>query len=184
MSNPLNGHRWPYLTYDPNDDRDGPWTRKELEEMNARFTERLEEAFRLGLERRESAAGQVKLPVGLGPRWVTPLTREIQEGLWRSSAADTTRVRRPLGNRNTVAVQTTFDASFPACPNQFVFPFGPFLVGNLPLSPHRSHLDNLAASVEGALSLAVPCCRSGGSLPRGPHLSEEASENINHPLAG
>jgi hypothetical protein len=56
--------------------------------MNTRFTERLEETFRLGLESRESAADQVKLPASPNPRWVTPLTREIQEGLWRSSAAD------------------------------------------------------------------------------------------------
>jgi len=87
MLNPLNGHRWPHLKYDPNDDRDGPWTHEQLIEMDARFAERLEEAFRLGLERRESAAGQVKLPASTGPRWTTPLTREIQEGLWRSSAA-------------------------------------------------------------------------------------------------
>ena len=87
MLNPLNGHARSPLTYDPNDDRDGPWTREQLEEMNARFTERLEQAFELGLERRESAAGQVKLPASLGPRWTTPLTKEIQEGLWRSSAA-------------------------------------------------------------------------------------------------
>jgi len=53
--------------------------------MDARFTERLEEAFRLGLEHQASAAGQVALPASTGPRWVTPLTREIQEGLWRSS---------------------------------------------------------------------------------------------------
>jgi hypothetical protein len=56
--------------------------------MNARFVDRLEQAFELGRESRASAAGQVKLPVSLGPRWVTPLTREIQEGLWRSSAAN------------------------------------------------------------------------------------------------
>jgi len=75
----------------PNEDLgEGPWSREQLIEMNARFAERLEEAFRLGLERRESAAGQVKLPVSLGPRWVTPLTREIQEGLWRSAASDAT----------------------------------------------------------------------------------------------
>jgi len=74
--------------YEAGDELDGLWSRERLIEMNARFTERLEEAFRLGLESRESAAGQVKLPVSLGPRWVTPLTREIQEGLWRSSAAN------------------------------------------------------------------------------------------------
>jgi hypothetical protein len=55
--------------------------------MNARFVDRLEQAFELGLESRASASGQVKLKPSLGPRWVTPLTREIQEGLWRSSAA-------------------------------------------------------------------------------------------------
>ena len=65
------------VLYEAGDERDGPWTREQLIEMDARFTERLEEAFRLGLESRESAAGQVKLSVGLGPRWVTPLTREI-----------------------------------------------------------------------------------------------------------
>jgi len=81
----FNGHS--HLA-DPNEDLDeGTWSRERLIEMNARFAERLEEAFRLGLERRASAAGQVKLPAGTGPRWVTPLTREIQEGLWRSSAA-------------------------------------------------------------------------------------------------
>ena len=72
---------------DPRDPELGTWSREALETMNARFTERLEEAFRLGLESRESAAGQVKLPASSGPRWTTPLTREIQEGLWRSSAA-------------------------------------------------------------------------------------------------
>ena len=74
--------------YEAGDEQDGLWSRERLIEMNTHFAERLEEAFRLGLESRESAAGQVKLPVGLGPRWVTPLTREIQEGLWRSSAAN------------------------------------------------------------------------------------------------
>src|SRR5262249_15826607 len=66
----------------------------------------------------------------------------------------------------TIQAQRISDASFPARPNQFVFPFGPFLVGNLPLSPHRGHLDNLAATVERALNLAVPCRRSGGGLAR------------------
>ena len=74
--------------YEPGDEQNGGWSREQLETMNARFTERLEEAFRLGLERRESATGQVKLRPSTGPRWVTPLTREIQEGLWRSSATD------------------------------------------------------------------------------------------------
>jgi hypothetical protein len=56
--------------------------------MNARFVDRLEQAFELGRESRASAAGQVNLRPSLGPRWATPLTREIQEGLWRSSAAN------------------------------------------------------------------------------------------------
>jgi hypothetical protein len=64
------------------------WTREQLVEMNARFVDRLEQAFELGLESRASAAGQVKLPASTGPRWVTPLPREIAEGLWRSSAAN------------------------------------------------------------------------------------------------
>jgi len=56
--------------------------------MDARFTAALERAFELGLERRSSASTQVALPASRsGPRWTTPLTREIQEGLWRSSAA-------------------------------------------------------------------------------------------------
>ena len=76
-----------HTLYEAEDELDGLWSRERLIEMNTRFAERLEEAFRLGLESRESAAGQVKL-VSLGPRWVTPLTREIREGLWRSSAAN------------------------------------------------------------------------------------------------
>jgi len=75
---------------DPADELDGTWTREQLEQMNAAFTTALERAFELGLESRESAAGQIKLRATLGPRWATPLTREIQEGLWRSSASDTT----------------------------------------------------------------------------------------------
>src|SRR5262249_50965493 len=77
----------PHYALLPEDERE-TWTREQLEAMDARFSAALEEAFRLGLESRESAAGQVKLPVSLGPRWVTPLTREIREGLWRSSAAN------------------------------------------------------------------------------------------------
>ena len=73
--------------YEPEDEVDGVWSREQLLEMDARFVAALEQAFRLGHEHRTSAAGQVKLPASTGPRWVTPLTREIQEGLWRSSAA-------------------------------------------------------------------------------------------------
>ena len=73
---------------DAEDPEPGTWSREALEAMNTRFTERLEQAFELGLESRTSAAGEIKLKPSLGPRWVTPLTREIQEGLWRSSAAN------------------------------------------------------------------------------------------------
>jgi hypothetical protein len=55
--------------------------------MDARFVAAMERAFELGLENKASAASQVALPASSGPRWTTPLTREIQEGLWRSSAA-------------------------------------------------------------------------------------------------
>jgi hypothetical protein len=74
--------------YAPGDEQHGAWPRERLLEMDAHFSAALERAFELGLERRTSAAGQVKLPVTPGPRWVTPLTREIQESLWRSSAAN------------------------------------------------------------------------------------------------
>ena len=74
--------------YDPNDELDGIWTRERLLEMDAHFVAALEKAFELGLESRASASGQVKLPASTGPRWVTPLPREIAEGLWRSSAAN------------------------------------------------------------------------------------------------
>jgi hypothetical protein len=66
------------------------WTREQLETMNARFTEQLERAFELGLESRTSAAGQVKLPVSLGPRFVTALCQATCDGLFRSAATDST----------------------------------------------------------------------------------------------
>jgi hypothetical protein len=58
--------------------------------MNARFVERLEQAFKLGLESRASAASQVKLPVSLGPRFVTALCQATCDGLFRSAATDST----------------------------------------------------------------------------------------------
>ena len=75
---------------DPEDPEPGTWSREQLEAMNARFSERLQEAFRLGLERRKSAASQVKLPVSLGPRFVTALCQATCDGLFRSAATDTT----------------------------------------------------------------------------------------------
>jgi len=77
-----------HILYEAGDEQDGPWSREQLVEMDARFVAALERAFELGLESRASAANQVKLPASTGPRRVTPLTREIQEGLWRSSAAN------------------------------------------------------------------------------------------------
>jgi hypothetical protein len=71
---------------EPDDELDGAWSREQLVDMNARFVAALEQAFACGLESRESAASEIKLRPSLGPRWATPLTREIQEGLWRSSA--------------------------------------------------------------------------------------------------
>jgi hypothetical protein len=79
----LNGH---YFT-DPNENlAEGPWAKEQLVEMNAAFAAALNRAFSAGAENPASAAGQVKLPISR-PRWTTPLTREIAEGLWRSSAA-------------------------------------------------------------------------------------------------
>jgi len=77
-----------HILYEAGDERDGLWTREQLIEMDAHFVAALERAFELGLESRASAANQVKLPVSPVPRRITPLTREIQEGLWRSSAVD------------------------------------------------------------------------------------------------
>jgi len=74
--------------HDPADELDGTWPREQLLEMDSRFTAALERAFELELERRSSARAQVALPASRSaPRWTTPLTREIQEGLWCSSAA-------------------------------------------------------------------------------------------------
>ena len=81
----LNGH---YFT-NPNENlAEGPWTRERLIEMNAAFAAALNRAFTAGAENPASAASQVKLPASPGPRWVTPLPQEIQDGLWRSSAAN------------------------------------------------------------------------------------------------
>ena len=51
-----------YALLNSDEERWGKWSREELESMNARFAARLEEAFRLGLEHRTSAAAQVRLP--------------------------------------------------------------------------------------------------------------------------
>src|SRR5262249_36550332 len=62
------------------------WTREQLETMNARFVNRLEQAFELGLESRASASSQIKLP-SHSPRWSSPLCPEVWTGLLRSAAA-------------------------------------------------------------------------------------------------
>src|SRR5262245_7055402 len=70
----------------PGDQEQGLWSREVLEAMNARFVARLETAFAAGRESRASAANEVKLSPISVPRMSTPLTREIQDSLWRSSA--------------------------------------------------------------------------------------------------
>jgi hypothetical protein len=54
-----NGHAWPYLTYNPDDELDGIWTREQLVEMDARFVAALEEAFRSGQQHRNSAGAEI-----------------------------------------------------------------------------------------------------------------------------
>jgi len=76
-----------HILYEAGDERDGLWSREQLIEMNTHFAERLEEAFRLGLESRASARREIKLPVTLGPRFVCPM---VPEGLLRSVAAGET----------------------------------------------------------------------------------------------
>jgi hypothetical protein len=84
------------VLYEPDDEPDGGWTREQLLEMDARFVAAVEQAFPLGQEHQTSAASQVTLPASSGPRRSTPLTREIQEGLWRSAAANALVFRAPV----------------------------------------------------------------------------------------
>ena len=69
--------------YEPGDELQGGWSREELEAQNARFAAALERAFELGLESRESARREVKLPASSGPRFVPP----CPDSLLRSPAA-------------------------------------------------------------------------------------------------
>jgi hypothetical protein len=69
---------------EPGDELDGFWPREQLLKMNARFTSALEQAFELGLESRESARQQVRLPTN-SARFVAPLCPAVQEGLLRSA---------------------------------------------------------------------------------------------------
>jgi hypothetical protein len=72
-----------HALYEPNDELDGAWSREQLLDMDARFAAALEVAFRLGLESRESARREVKLPASSAPRWVTPLCSTISDRLLR-----------------------------------------------------------------------------------------------------
>jgi len=72
--------------YEPGDELQGGWPRDQLLEMDNRFVAALEQAFRLGLESRESAAAQVKLPTN-SIRFVPP---PPPDGLLRSAASDAT----------------------------------------------------------------------------------------------
>jgi hypothetical protein len=76
-----------HTLYEAGDELDGLWSHDQLVEMNARFVAALEKAFAAGLERRSSAAGQVRLRPTLGPRFVAP---PLPDGLWRSAASDAT----------------------------------------------------------------------------------------------
>ena len=78
----LNGY-----SLEPGDELDGLWTREQLLEMDMRFTAALEQAFACGLESRESARREVKLPASAGPRFVAPLCPAVSSGLLRSAAA-------------------------------------------------------------------------------------------------
>jgi len=73
---------------DPNEDLgEGPWSYRQLLEMDGKFTAALEAAFAAGLESRASAAAQVNLPATLGPRFVAP---PLPAGLLQSSAGGET----------------------------------------------------------------------------------------------
>lgn len=77
----LNGY-----SLEPGDELDGLWTREQLLEMDMRFTAALEQAFACGLESRESARREVKLPASAGPRWSTPLCPIVRDRLLRSAS--------------------------------------------------------------------------------------------------
>jgi hypothetical protein len=76
--------------YEPSDEQNGGWSHEQLVKMNDLFCLALESAFKFGLENRASAAGQVKLPVSQGPRFVTALCPATCDGLFRSAATDST----------------------------------------------------------------------------------------------
>jgi len=75
--------------FEAGDELQGGWPREQLLEMDARFAAALERAFARGLESRESAAAQVKLPTN-SARLVAPLCPAVSRGLLRSAASDAT----------------------------------------------------------------------------------------------
>jgi len=77
--------RFDILARAPYDLENGTWTSEQLIEMDMRFVAALERAFELGLESRESARREVKLPATRTVRLSTPLPLEI--GLLRSAAS-------------------------------------------------------------------------------------------------
>jgi hypothetical protein len=83
----LSSARSRYMSFPMAGDDAETWSREQLLEMNGRFTDRLEEAFKLGLESRASAANQVKLPATAGAVQVTPLCPAVWSGLLRSTAS-------------------------------------------------------------------------------------------------
>jgi hypothetical protein len=70
----------------PDDERHGDWSREQLVEMDGHFSAAMEQAFACGLESRESARREVKLPASAGPRFIAPLCPMIRDGLLRSAA--------------------------------------------------------------------------------------------------
>jgi hypothetical protein len=74
----------------PGDDFVGTWSYDQLIDMNQKFAAALEAAFAQGLERRISAANQVKLPTTPGPRFVSPICQAAWNALLRSPTSDST----------------------------------------------------------------------------------------------
>ena len=71
-------------------DEQRTWSRERLEKMDARFTRKLEWAFRQKRESRASAAAQVELPTTSGLRLSVPLCPDIWTALLRSNAPSVT----------------------------------------------------------------------------------------------
>jgi len=94
MSSLLSSARLHYTSLPIPGDECETWTREQLEAMNARFVAAFEETVAGGLERRESAAREVKLPTSPRPRWSTPLCSTVLDSLLRSATSASVVVRR------------------------------------------------------------------------------------------